>query len=181
MPPGQTPNPPKPPKPAWFEHGTSVWPRCPPGAPGQEEGRDDHPSQSSSLLSLPVPPQHSLVVRFWSVLCHWTFSRPPTLDEAPTPHWSVMVKSWIYSPGSQAKMLSASTSPLSPWLPSLRGQPEAPREKSIALSPASRARLSYSQIHASPGEMVCNGAENIDRTQRKACVCLSSAAAEESQ
>lgn len=85
MPPGQTPNPPKPPKPAWFEHGTSVWPRCPPGAPGQEEGRDDHPSQSSSLLSVPVPPEHSLVLRFWSVLCHWTFSRPPTLDEAPAP------------------------------------------------------------------------------------------------
>lgn len=25
-------------------------------------------------------------------MCHWTFSRPPTLDKAPAPHWSVMVK-----------------------------------------------------------------------------------------
>lgn len=124
-------------------------------------------SKSRSLLSLPVPPQRSLVVRFQSILCHWTFRRPPTLDKAPAPHWSVMVKSWIYS---QAKMLSTSTSPLSPWLPSLWGQPEASREKSIALSLASMARLYYTQGHASPGETVCNGAENIDRTQRK---CMS--------
>lgn len=58
-------------------------------------------------------------------------------------------------PDSHAKLLSASISLLSRWLPSLWGQEKASQEKSIALSPASRTRLSYSLRYTHVQRKLC--------------------------